>query len=68
MFLLNKNFPFIVTETAAGKELWAYQPVARGVGVDRNVIRLTTPITHIRDTCKPSSCTHPPLTVALPEQ
>lgn len=47
MFLLNKNFPFIVTETAAGKELWAYQPVARGVGVDRNVIRLTTPITHI---------------------
>lgn len=48
MFLL-ENFPFIVTvsvTTAAGKDLWAYQPVAKRVGVDRNDIRLTTPVTH----------------------
>lgn len=71
MFLLNENFPFTVTETAAGKDLWAYQPVARGVGVDRDGIRLTTPVTHtlIRLSGTPESLSPAhtfPLTVALP--
>lgn len=71
MFLLNKNFPFIVTETVAGKDLLAYQPVARGVGVDRDGIRLTTPVTHtllrLSGTPKSLSPAHTlPITVALP--